>query len=367
MIAVIALTVLSIYGFANYYIARRLWQWLFFRLPSFGLPVYCTVFAVLAGGYILSTVLSSLLPGEVKRVLGLIGGNYLGAFMFLLPLVLLADLVRAAGLGGERWPLIAGIAIVSATAVIMGIGYGSARSLKTTEYTVKADKGAGESLKIAMISDLHLGDVVGASLLSNVVIAINEMEPDIVVFCGDTFDHGPGGVREIKQCEQLLRSITSRYGVYACMGNHDGGFIGLEDEAAAFLERCGITMLRDEALLVKDMFYVVGRKDKSEGQRLSPVALLQDLDKTKPIIVLDHQPEQLSEESAAGADLVLCGHTHKGQIFPIGLITSAIYEVDYGALERDGCTMIVSSGAGTWGPRVRLGTRCEVVSITLEY
>jgi predicted MPP superfamily phosphohydrolase len=82
-------------------------------------------------------------------------------------------------------------------------------------------------------------------------------------------------------------------------------------------------------------------------------------------VLLDHQPGFFAEEKAAGADLILCGHTHRGQIFPMGLITRAIYRPDYGMKREDGCTMIVTSGVGTWGPRVRTCSSGEVAVITL--
>ncbi|MGZ5496912.1 MAG: metallophosphoesterase, partial [Candidatus Aminicenantales bacterium] len=135
---------------------------------------------------------------------------------------------------------------------------------------------------------------------------------------------------------------------------------------------CGITVLQDEAVQVDGAFTLAGRRDPSSlgtrERRLSIGAILAasgaraDL----PLVVLDHQPLHLEEAEQAGVALQISGHTHDGQLFPIGLINGLIYELNWGSLRKGGTNFYVTSGAGTWGPPVRIGSRAEIVRIRLH-
>ena len=141
---------------------------------------------------------------------------------------------------------------------------------------------------------------------------------------------------------------------------------------AKMLTDAGITLLNDETILIDDAFYVVGRDDPSRSKkagddRISPKELLEGLDQSKPVIVIDHQPKELQELADAGADLVLGGHTHDGQMFPGNLIVNLMWENAYGYIQKDGMHSIVTSGVGIWGPNMRVGTKSEIVEIILNF
>ena len=214
---------------------------------------------------------------------------------------------------------------------------------------------------------------------------INAQDPDIVCIAGDIFDNDYDAISDPEGVCNALKSIKSRYGVYACWGNHDldepilAGFTfggKKKDQADPRMEQllrdANIHLLTDEAELIDDKFYVVGRNDSSRthklgGQRLSPAQLTKDLDLDKPIIFIDHQPKQLQETADAGADLDLCGHTHDGQIFPGNLFIHLFWENSFGYLKKDKMHNIVTSGVGVWGPDMRVGTNCEICPITVHF
>ena len=140
----------------------------------------------------------------------------------------------------------------------------------------------------------------------------------------------------------------------------------------AFLSDAGIQLLRDEGVLIAGSFYLYGRADAQRpgvgiSERKSPQEITQDMDKTRPIIVIDHQPRELAALAAAGVDIDLCGHTHDGQMFPGNLIVRPFWENFYGYLQKGSMHNIVTSGVGLFGPNMRVGTKAEICSITVHF
>jgi predicted MPP superfamily phosphohydrolase len=165
-----------------------------------------------------------------------------------------------------------------------------------------------------------------------------------------------------------LGRLSAPLGVWAVTGNHE--YIGGDlEEFSKRVEADGIRLLMDEAVLIADAFYVIGRKDRSaarRGEGRKPLGeLTEGLDRGLPLIVADHQPFNLEEAEAAGVDLQVSGHTHNGQIWPGPLVIKGLYENGYGLLYKGKTAVVVTSGFGTWGPPLRLGTRAEIVFIEL--
>ena len=139
-----------------------------------------------------------------------------------------------------------------------------------------------------------------------------------------------------------------------------------------FLEKAGITLLRDESVLIDDAFYLYGRPDyerpgRGRTSRKTPEEITRDLNTNKPVIVIDHEPRELSELSDAGVDLDLCGHTHDGQIFPVNLITNLVWENSCGYLQKGSMHNIVTSGVGVFGPNMRVATKSEICMIDVRF
>ena len=251
--------------------------------------------------------------------------------------------------------------------------------------TIRKNCGDNSDLKVVLIADLHLGYSVGDRQMQRMVKKINEQDADLVVFAGDIFDNEYEALQNPDKIAKTLAGIKSRYGSFGVFGNHDvterllGGFSVTSKENEVrdprfeeFAKKAGIQMLDDEVTLIDDAFYLVGRKDVQKPgdgttNRMEPEEILGDLDKTKPIIVLEHQPKQLEELEAAGADMQLCGHTHDGQMFPGNLTIKLMWENACGYLKKGNLHSIVTSGVGVWGPAMRVGTDCEICPITVHF
>ena len=271
-----------------------------------------------------------------------------------------------------------GVALVLVCAVCL-YGMANADRLRVTDYAVTIE-GTGEDM-----TDLHLGYSTEAAYIEQAVQAVNNMQADLVVIAGDIFDNEYEAIPEPGRIAAALASLHSTYGVYACWGNHDvsepilAGFTWDTADAdkddprmEAFLRQAGITLLADEAVTLGNGVQLVGRKDPSRDKklgddRLSPEALLEPLDPARPVFVIDHQPKELDELAAAGADLDLSGHTHDGQMFPGNLIMPLIWDNPCGCLQVGGMYSVVTSGLGVWGPDMRVGTKSEIVCITVHF
>jgi len=194
---------------------------------------------------------------------------------------------------------------------------------------------------------------------------VNALKPDIILLPGDLFDDDIRPFLD-QQIDQSLSKLQAPYGVHATLGNHDRHDGSLQ-QLIDTLTGSGIRVLYDEALTVDDRFTLVGRRDYSDSGRLPLEDVMRRADGQKPVILLDHQPYELDVAERAGVDLVLSGHTHRGQVFPGSIITSLIYENDWGLLRRGEFHSIVTQGYGFWGPPIRLGTRSEIVLIEAEF
>ena len=225
------------------------------------------------------------------------------------------------------------------------------------------------SLRIAAITDVHLGHIVKNGELDRLVKSVNALKPDIIVFGGDLIDEDLKPVID-HDLGAHLKELAAPLGIYAVYGNHE--YIGGAIPAAQYLTAHNIRIIRDEAVLINNAFYLVGRDDRSSARfggtpRAGVNTIVAGIDRSKPVIFLDHQPYDLHEAEQAGIDLQISGHTHHGQIWPFNLITGLIYEVSSGYKRKGNTHIYVSNGYGTWGPPVRLGNRPEFVEINLRW
>ena len=164
-------------------------------------------------------------------------------------------------------------------------------------------------------------------------------------------------------------NIKSTYGTFATLGNHDL-MTNETDTIVSELEKNKVKVLRDEAVLIDKSFYIVGRDDISinrfESQRKSLDSIVANLDINIPKIVIDHTPTSLDESLDAGVNLHFSGHTHAGQLTPGNLVTERLFEIDHGYLNKDELHVVVSSGYGTWGPPLRIGSKSEIINVKIQ-
>ena len=261
-------------------------------------------------------------------------------------------------------------------ALYLAGGWFALHHVWTTPYALNTEKPVG-SLRIVQITDAHMGTTLDADDLRAYVAQINALSPDVVAVTGDFVDDDTSRTDMLGGCA-ALGELQARYGVFFAYGNHDKGY---SSEAAkgwnnaefhdALLSN-GVVPLEDAAQLIDDRFYIVGRQDRSEGQRgrsrESAERLLSGLDHQKYIIVRDHQPHDFDAEAEAGADLVLCGHTHGGQFIPINHVGEWIGEncLRYGHERRIGTDFIVSSGISNWAFQFKTGCHSEYTVIDIR-
>jgi uncharacterized protein len=367
--------ILVVYGLVNYYIFIRGWQ----AIPK-GTSlktIYLTLFLVLSLSYVIGRLLENYALSFVSDFFIWVGSFWLAFMVYFLFAVILVDLLRLANsLFGifpsfittnyDKAKEITAAVILAITVITVFAGHINALipDMKKLDLAISGKTGAGKIIRIAAASDIHLGTLVGNGRLSSLVKKINSFNPDLVLFPGDIVDEDLGPVIRNNMGE-ILKSIKSKYGVYAITGNHE--FYGGVQAAVKYLTDHGIIMLRDSVVQV-DGINLVGRDDLTVNQvkQRAPLSeLMKSVDRSYPVILMDHQPFNLQEAVDNGVDLQLSGHTHHGQLWPFNFITKMVYELSWGYMKKGNTQFYVSSGYGGWGPPVRLGNRPEILFITL--
>ncbi|MDL2213509.1 metallophosphoesterase [Bacteroides sp. OttesenSCG-928-E20] len=352
---------------ANIYVFYRLCR----MMPvTWGKIAIAALGVSLVACFVLVFVARNALPTTVLSAMYKIGTSWFFIFIYLLLVLLVADIARITHLlpiqtyFANSW--IGFCSVTGLVAVIISLGYlkYENKTRVKVDVTLQKEAPAGKSLKIVAMSDLHLGYSIGKKEFEGWIELVNKENPDIILMAGDIIDNSLQPVRE-QHLEESFKKLKSRYGIFACMGNHE--YISGYQESMEFLKEAGVVLLRDSALLVNNEFYVVGRDDRMSSTRKETSDLLQQTDRTKPIIMLDHQPYALEEVEKNEVDLQISGHTHRGQIWPISWITDMIYEKSHGYLQKGNSHIYVSSGIGIWGGKYRIGTQSEYVVINLTY
>lgn len=368
-------------GSVNYYIALRLYQCFNFAFPQINAKVYISIFVFVTLAMILGFARSLLqVPMAIKNIMGLISSYWMGILVYTFLFLIIADLFLALGSMIKVIPkpipqsirFFSGLIVVLLTIGTVSYGIYNANKIKHVSYDIELrEKALSSDFKIVMISDLHLGAVNSENRIEKMVQDINNLEPDLVCIAGDIFDNDYNAIHKPEEATALLKSITTTYGVYASLGNHDGG--ETLNEMMNFLERSNIKLLNDQHVIIDDSLVLVGRLDPSpiggfgNMSRKDLTEILAQSDMKLPVVIIDHNPENI-DEYGSEVDLILSGHTHRGQIFPGSLFTRAIFAVDYGHYQKDSNSphVVVTSGVGTWGMPMRVGTNCEIVNIKLH-
>ena len=228
--------------------------------------------------------------------------------------------------------------------------------------TIKVDKKIEKPIKIAMVSDLHLGTFFGNDQLEKLNKIIKEEKPDAIVIAGDIMDDDMVMYKK-RNMGETLSKLSAPLGVYATMGNHDRDAQEIVDE----VKKAGIIPLFDESVELNKDVTLVGRKDRSVSRdRLDTADLLKSVNLNKTIVLVDHQPDAIDYHSTLPINVQLSGHTHHGQMWPINYITERIYTLDYGYKEINGRHFFTSAGYGFWGPPFKTTARSEVWMISIE-
>ncbi|MDO4161604.1 MAG: metallophosphoesterase [Pseudomonadota bacterium] len=270
----------------------------------------------------------------------------------------------------------AGICAVAMTVLALGTGWFLNHHVWTTYYTIETDK-TDKPLRIIHFADSHIGTTFDGDGFAEHVAEMQKLNPDVVVIVGDFVDDDTS-LEDMKKACAALGSLKTTYGVYFAFGNHDKGYYSPEkrgysgSELVAELQKNGVTVLQDEAVLLDDNYYILGRKDQSEfyrgGKRKNMDALVKPLDKSKFVVVLDHQPNDYKNQAEAEVDLVLSGHTHGGQLWPLSKAGEwmGVNDRTYGRERRHLTDFIVTSGISDWAIKFKTGTKSEIVVIDIK-
>lgn len=366
---------LAIYGALAGYIGWNGWLFLSQVTGWESAILYNCIIAVLAFGYIGGRLAQAAPLGFLTTPLKFIGSYWLGLLQYCILLFPIADiaglLLKWGGAGPDIYITAVGGIVMLLLIILLALGSRNAWSPVIRTYQVHVPKKAGNrrKLTIAMASDLHLGTVIGNNHLRKLLRKVEEIQPDIILLPGDILDDDLAPFVK-KGMKHVIGELRAPLGVYAVTGNHEY-YGGKVPEFIEEMNSIGIRVLMDETVLIGDEFAIVGRKDKAVGSqnggRLSIKELVKPLDRSLPVIMLDHQPSDLAAAADNGVDISLSGHTHRGQLAPNHLITRRMFEIDWGYLRKGGLHAIVSSGFGFWGPPLRIGSRSEVLRIDVEF
>ena len=390
-----------IYLLFQAYILLWLYAWADSCSPALHSPFFRIPVTVIYLFFAISPLTGFLITREpFHHFLRVISNYWLGTLEYILLFILVFDVVRR--ITGHsffmkyRYPamlhtmpknlvIFGGFAIALILSVsVYGVLHARRVYVRHDPVVIKKSSSL-PGLRIALIADLHLGYNSTKSHVCTIVDDINREHVDLVCIAGDLFDNDYDAIRDPDGVADILSGLKSRYGTYACWGNHDvnekilAGFtfpqkekIVRDERFSEFLARADITMLEDETVLIDDTFYLTGRRDKEMAHkeqlpRKTFSEITEPLDHSRPIIVMDHEPRELSEAADSGVDLDLCGHTHDGQMFPANIVVHFLWENACGVLKKGSMTSVVTSGAGVWGPAMRVGTDNEVVIVEVSF
>lgn len=315
------------------------------------------------------------------NILSTVGYGFIAAsfymFIMFVPANILRFIFNKAGIKGGFRKVVSKIycrgiivVVISVCSVIFGIF--NAYDIKVKHYDVSVEKGKSniDELNVVMFSDTHIGTTIREDEIDEIVEKVNALKPDIIYLCGDIFDEGTSD-RLKEYAKNAFSKFESKYGAFYITGNHEY-YTGNSDEAVKYIESSEITVLEDKYQLVDNNFYVVGRIDEAvfrekgvERKELSEI--IEGIDKEIPIMLLDHRPVGIMKSKENGVDLQFSGHTHAGQIFPINFLSSLSNDLNYGYLKDDEYNIIVSSGCGTWGVPIRIGSDTEIVNVNVKF
>ena len=300
------------------------------------------------------------IPTAIAKAMFNLGSIWM-VFTLYMVLTLIAFDVARIFIPSMRWGFIYAFGL---TTLLLTYGYYNYRHPKIKQIDITLDKPFnGKEIKIAAISDIHLGNGTDKAALKRYVKLINAQNPDLILISGDLIDNSIIPVKQQRMDEEL-RELQAPMGIYMIAGNHE--YISRIEQCEEFLQKTPITLLRDSIVTLPCGVQIVGRDDRHNRRRRSLEELLGRVDSSKPIIILDHQPYDLAKVDATEVDIQLSGHTHRGQVWPMSLLTDYIYEQSHGYRKWQNTHIYVSSGLSLWGPPFRIGTNSEMAIITIK-
>ncbi len=253
--------------------------------------------------------------------------------------------------------------VLALLASIYGVINSNATRVTRYEVEIKNLPESWQGKKIGLASDLHLGNVRGKRFAQKIARMLNAENPEIVLLAGDFFD---GPAAPFAKFASPMKDITAPRGAYFSEGNHEEFSPSAKyDEALA---AAGVHILSNkkvelDGIELIGINYNASNSNEAAAETLAKIGVRKDL----PSILIKHAPNGIEAVEAAGIDLQVSGHTHRGQVWPGSLLARRVFgRFEYGKNIQGGLTVITSSGTGTWGPMQRVGTHSEIVIVTLK-
>ena len=357
------LIVLVVLGSAHFYIWSRF-------VAAADLPAPWTAIAtaaliILAPSLPAAAILMRRIPRERAAPYLTLAYIWFGCAVYLLLAAALTHLACAIGIVEPRPAAAIGVAAVAVTIIYGLLNVRRGPQVRRVRVPLANLPAAAAGYTIVQLTDVHIGPTLGARFASDVVAKVNALDPDLIVLTGDLVD---GRVSELAREVEPLRGLSAKDGVYAVTGNHE--YYWNAPAWIAHFGSFGFRYLRNEHITIGSAFELAGVDDttsrafaRDHGEDI-PRALA-GRDPALPVVLLAHHPSAVHRAAAAGVALQLSGHTHGGQLLPLGWL-ARLFEPRVAGLARFGATWLyVSDGTGFWGPPLRIGTRCEITQVTL--
>jgi len=306
--------------------------------------------------------------GTFAAVMEYIGMNCLGVVFLAFTFMLAVDLVTVFGLVLRRWAptlrysalLVA--AVLAAFALLQGH---RAPAVIPYEIPLKGLPPELDGTVLVALSDTHLGQLLGERWLAARVRQVQALSPDMIALVGDIFE-GHGGPTD--GALTVLKELSAPLGVWFVSGNHEGH--GRRQANGEVLARAGYNSADDRWTQVRQGLVLAGVSDLTSQRRRGgggdPIGAALSGRPQGATVLLSHSPLQAERAAESGAGLMISGHTHGGQIWPFNYLVRRRYPLIAGLYDVDGMPVIVTRGAGTWGPRMRLFSRGEILHVTLR-
>ena len=342
-----------IYLCGNGYLFWKVWISMV-GLPVWGKVLISLLFWVIVFSLFITIALREIaMPEVISKMMFNVGSVWLVFLLYMvLSLIVFGVVKYFIPLGNTLWYALA------VTLVVMVCGYVNYKHPNVEKIDIRLEKDfPGKRLKAVAVSDVHLGNGTGVSELKKYVKMINSQNPDVVFIVGDLIDNS---IKPLERgtFDEVLSGLNAPLGVYMVPGNHE--YISGIDACADFLKRTPITLLQDSVVELPGGIQIVGRDDRFNKRRKPLADLLKDVDMNRPIVVLDHQPYKLAKTDSLKVDIQMSGHTHRGQVWPLSIVTDLMYEQSHGYRKWHYSHIWVSSGLSLWGPPFRIGTNSDM-------
>ena len=350
------------------YISFNIYKYL---LPNTASYITIPITLIVVESFLILRVIQYKLNIEIPSYLLSISYHIMGVTFILLMVFIIVNILTLLHIPNKtalKTPYI----IIIATTIVYIYGYLNSMTPIIKEYTVYTDKNIPKNLKIVLIADMHVDKTTSLKRLNMYVDKINAIDADFAIFAGDIIDSDVVDMTDERIA--VLRNINMP--IYAALGNHDY-YAGIKNIVVPKLQDSDLIMLVDEVATLDNLSVnIIGRdldipfsisEVESKINRGNLAEIIKDIDEKYLSVIIDHIPTDESIKSAKdnNIDLLLSGHTHAGQLFPINLIVKYMYQNAHGVKEYDNTTQIVTSGIYLWGLRLRLATKAEIVVINV--